>query len=240
MDTDEARIGNELYRTFKNVVALTEPFRQDPNDPFYQLLLQSREGCVREYEQKTGLLATRKWSALSDKERREFEDESLYLCPFKDDVWEHNIMKLDALNAPIIKSRSINNTKTAEAASGDEVGLKKVVYLAVGARVMLVMNLWTKAGLVNGTQGIVVACIADEAADRPPLAVLVRFPHYLGPRFPGLPETEEWRCVVPITSFTTTFFKSGTSCSRTQIPLALAWAVMHMIMAHACVFAGCT
>ena len=90
---------------------------------------------------------------------------------------------------------------------------------------MLVMNLWTKAGLVNGTQGIVVACIADEAANKPPLAVLVRFPHYSGPRFPGLPATEEWRCVVPITAFTTTFFKSGTSCSRTQIPLALAWAV---------------
>ena len=140
MDTDEARLGNELYWTFKHVVALTEPFRQDPKDPFYQLLLQSREGCVREYEQKTGLLATRKWSALSDVERRQFEDESLYLCPFKDDVWEHNIMKLDALNAPIIKSRSINNTKTAEAASGDEVGLKKIVYLAVGARVVLVMN----------------------------------------------------------------------------------------------------
>jgi len=61
--------------------------------------------------------------------------------------------------------------------------------------------------------------------DGMPEAILVRFPEYSGPRFPGLPTDAEWDNVLPITPKTIFFKKSSKSCTRTQFPIALAWAV---------------
>ena len=222
--------GNRLYRKyFKDVVSLKTPFRQIENDPFYAMLLRAREGELKEHEEETQLLATRKWQEVSVEERKLFEDTALHLSPFREDVWEHNIQKLDALGNPIIKIEAIHNNKVAAAADNGDVSLKKQLYIAEGSRVMLTVNLWTEAGLVNGTMGEVVGYHFDprrgNSAGGSPRAIFVKCPTYKGPRFPGFPETEEWRHVLPITRYTIPFVKSGTSCTREQFPLTLAWAV---------------
>ena len=100
---------------------------------------------------------------------------------------------------------------------------------------MLTMNIWTKVGLVNGTMGEVVsiywgnAMSMDETGTEHsmPKAILVRFPDYTGPRFPWGHDDPEWDNVLPITPRTVVFNKSqsNTTCTRSQFPLALAWAV---------------
>ena len=51
-----------------------------------------------------------------------------------------------------------------------------------------------------------------------PLALMVKFDNYSGPTFHG-------QGTVPIIPIRRTWFKSGTQCSRLQLPLRLAWAL---------------
>ena len=209
------REGNKLFSYFTTCISLRTAFRQNADDPFYNMLLETREGRLLECEQNTGLLATRKWSNVPKEEQDLFMSDALYLSPFRDSVWEHNIRELDSLGEPIVKAMAINNNKTAAAADNDTAGLPKVVWVAKKSRVMLTMNLWTKAGLVNGTMGEVVgfhSCEGDEneRAGSSIKAILVRFPEYTGPRFPGFPDTPEWERVLPITRCEVPFQRGGT------------------------------
>lgn len=89
---------------------------------------------------------------------------------------------------------------------------------------MLTLNLWTEAGLVNGSIGTVKKLIYQKG--QPPSALpiaLVDFPDYTGPGLPFLPEHPTW---VPIPSFNAEWIaSSGKQCSRQQMPLRLAWAI---------------
>ena len=52
-----------------------------------------------------------------------------------------------------------------------------VIYLVKGARVMVALNGWKKAGVVNGAQGTVCDIIYGDGQGPPnmPVAILVRF-----------------------------------------------------------------
>ena len=62
--------------------------------------------------------------------------------------------------------------------------------------------------------------VAEGEQTQMPRAVLVKFPTYTGPNFPGLPEK-----VLPLTPTTVHWVQGTTACWRKQFPLALAWAV---------------
>ena len=109
------REGNKLFSYFTTCISLRTAFRQNADDPFYNMLLETREGRLLECEQTTGLLATRKWSNVPKEEQDLFMSDALYLSPFRDSVWEHNIRELDSLGEPIVKAMAINNNKTAAA-----------------------------------------------------------------------------------------------------------------------------
>lgn len=88
----------------------------------------------------------------------------------------------------------------------------------------------TIPGLVNATTGILEDIVWAPGASRSdlPLAALVSCPGYTGPTLwytgprPGFPDGVP---IVPITPLKTTFELQGKKCSRTQLPLRLAWAV---------------
>ena len=65
-------------------------------------------------------------------------------------------------------------------------GLEPIIYLSKKARVTLTRNLWTEAGLCNGTMGTIKDIIFSEShkATMLPIAIIVQFnDDYLGPSF---------------------------------------------------------
>ena len=93
-----------------------------------------------------------------------------------------------------------------------------MICLAHSSRVMLTSNLWTDVGLVNGAMGTIQAiCYRSGGPPGLPVAVMVRFDHYIGPTLHD--------GTVPIPPIRQTWSTSGSQCSRLQLPLKLAWAV---------------
>ena len=82
---------------------------------------------------------------------------------------------------------------------------------AIGAEVMLTANLWTEAGLVNGSCGIIDNIIKPED-DRIAHIVMVNFLGYRGPSL-----SPSRLNVVPVTQIRTT--------NSNRFPLSLAWAI---------------
>lgn len=83
---------------------------------------------------------------------------------------------------------------------------------------MLISNLWTDVGLVNGAMGTIQAiCYRSGGPPDLPVAVMVHFDHYIGPTLHD--------GTVPIPPIRQTWSASGSQHSRLQLPLKLAWAV---------------
>lgn len=62
-------------------------------------------------------------------------------------------------------------------------GLEPTVLLSRGARFLVISNLWTLAGLANGSAGKNVDILYDAGTNPPtdmPLAVMVKFDYYIG------------------------------------------------------------
>ena len=83
-------------------------------------------------------------------------DSATYSFFDKKSVAQHNYERLQKLGSAIAKIEAFNSDHTAKITKSDEAGgLESVVFISKGSKVMLTSNLWQKAGLCNGTIGIV-------------------------------------------------------------------------------------
>lgn len=134
---------------------------------------------------------------------------------------------------PVIKVRAIhpNNDRVAAEATASEAGhLEAELALSIGCKLMILENIWTERGIVNGTEcrlyDIVWPEHAEPRADQP-LCLLVAVPkgNYHGPWI----ETYTWKgheySVIPIYPSQRDFFKGGEVRYRTQFPVKLAYAL---------------
>ena len=198
---------------------LTEVMRQNGQDSeqvcFREILMHLRNGNVTTCDWET--LCTRSMSKIPN--RQEFDRVALHLHPTVEAVTEHNVNKLKANGQPIATIKAVHSGVNAASASCDEAsGLEPIISLAHGAQVMLTSNLWVETGLVNGAMGTVVAiCYLSGGPPELPLAVMVRFDKYSGPTLHD--------GSVPIIPIRRTWIHHGTTCSRLQLPLKLAWAI---------------
>lgn len=119
-----------------------------------------------------------------------------------------------------------NQGKGAWQAQSDNAGnLANKLRIAKGARVMLTTHLWQPAGLVNGAQGTVynIACNTSANPYKDPSAVIMAdFDGYDGPPYLT---TNDGRTVCPIFPITRDFLVGNETCSRTQFPLIVAFAI---------------
>jgi ATP-dependent DNA helicase PIF1 len=221
----EAIKGQQLYRSFDRTVRLVQVMRQLGEDDtairFRAALGELRAGKLS--KESWELLCTRVENQLSPDEVASF-DKALRLYFTKEEVYERNIRCLTARNAPVKILAANNLGLGAEKASDDNAeNLSNTIYICIGAQVMLSTNLWTEIGLVNGSMGTVVDLTWQVGRDpytSLPSAILVAFDGYSGPVFPGCDAG-----IVPVFARTGRFEYHGISCSRTQFPLQLAYAI---------------
>lgn len=210
--------GQLLYKSINRCIILRTAHRQDESQNVFRSILD-RLSIGQSTLEDWRVLMTREKSQLSNAEVATFGD-ALRLIQFNEAVSLYNITKLEALNRPVTKITSKNYNDTAAKAGSDVAhGLKKIIYLAIGCRVMLKSNLWVNKGLVNGALGYVRDIIFEPGSAPPhdmPIVICVQFDKYTGPHING---------VVPIPPMTRSWKTGQVVCSRTQFPLSLAWAV---------------
>ena len=215
---DLSDLGSSTYHSFTKAITLDKIMRQSgqtvEQELFRNLLLRLRDGST----------SISDWEELMKHTPAHVHDTShfqnaLHLFPTKDAVVQYNIDQLHNNNKPIATIKAVHNGQNASKASPDDAGgLDPVILLSVGARVMLITNLWVEVGLVNGAVGTVISIVYETGGPPDlPLAVMIRFDNYTGPTFPDQ--------TVPIVPVRRTWHSSTGNCSRLQIPLKLAWAV---------------
>lgn len=100
-------------------------------------------------------------------------------------------------------------------------GLPHTLSLVPGARVMLLRNIMTTEGLVNGAQGTIETIVWSQSK-KMPSGVYIKFDN---PNVAKVLQTSDVNSVL-IKPFTTKFFgKEGTEIQRTQLPLLPSWAI---------------
>jgi len=182
---------------------------------------------------KEGIILKEDWSLLCQRNdvcnltgKDSLFEKSLRLFPTLDLVFQHNFEKLKQLKMSsgqvvvVIKAEHPYGGGIAEKSNSDHAGgLEAVIALCIGARVMLVHNLWVQCGLVNGSVGTVRGIVYKDGTKPPalPLAVLVEFDNFQGPCL-------QPHNVIPIPCQTAHWSENGKSCARTQLPLTLCWA----------------
>jgi ATP-dependent DNA helicase PIF1 len=249
-----AHDGFTLYRGFAESFRLSQIYRQRGDDPeqiqFRELLKRASDDGGLTRSDWTFLLKRYKGN-LPPEDQSKFSD-VISLHTTAEVVDATNLTQLTALNQPVARIRAKNDGRDAKKAGPEDAGgLENEVLLCKGAKVMVTRNIWQKkghytlspscllcysivlvTGLVNGTLGTVVDIIwaPDAECHDLPLAVLVECPRYTGPTLwqsssayseehpHGIP-------IVPIPVVSSFFDVGGHHCTRTQVPLRLAWAV---------------
>ncbi|KAJ3454665.1 hypothetical protein MRS44_013265 [Fusarium solani] len=219
------RRGQVAYRLFDRTVFLTTVQRQAGDDQarFRQALQELRE--VKLSIPSWDLLSSRVQAKLTQSEVDRFKA-AMRVYSTKARVNEYNYEHMVHLNAPAIQVEAKNQGKGAGQAASDNAGnLSNKFAVARGARVMLTTNLWQPAGLVNGAQGTIYDVAWNEGANPwqdPPDVIMVDFDNYDGPPYLT---TDEGRKIIPILPVTRDFLVGNETCSRTQFPLIVAFAI---------------
>ena len=229
---EKQAVGHEAYAKLDDVVILRQQMRQRGADALtkrYKQLLDRLE---------EGRPTLDDWQFI-----KKLSADNLSNIEGRSDTWrlvatvkrknEKNLRELVKVSKetgkPIARMQAVNSGKGAESfAARDAGGLEHDLYLCVGARVMVVINIWLVAGLANGSIGTVYDIIYEPGEGPPalPTAILVKFDpdQYYGPSFledvPGIVKFS-----VETRSWASTKGKATTYCSRTQFPLQLATSV---------------
>ncbi|EED14664.1 conserved hypothetical protein [Talaromyces stipitatus ATCC 10500] len=227
LDTMEEIHGHSLYLKFDVTVELDVIRRQDDTDQdatsFRQALENLREDNLQLADWK--LLCTRVKATVSPNEIDTFKD-VLLIYSKKVQVHEFNHNRLRDIGNPVLRIMATHQGLNAEKASTDDAGnLHAEIHLSIGCRIMLLENIWTDYGLVNGAFGTVLDIVWEAGTTNPrqtpPFALLVHFDSYNGPACSLVDNTP----VVPIFRSKRDFMISNINCSRTQFPITVAYAM---------------
>ena len=231
-----ANLSGSMWKDNFKLLELDEIMRQKDDKAFAELLCR-----VRLNECTPSDIAVLKSREISIDDPR-YPHEALHVFAYNSDVDERNRSKLEYI-APNESDRILIEAidgkrdstglvemqilKTSQKRS-DTGGLHTILELAIGARVMLVYNVDTSDGLVNGVIGEVQA-VKKNSCDKI-ATVLVKFdnPDVGKHAILSSPWKQEFPNGVPIMRHEGKYEKAGkkgAQISRYQFPLTLAWAV---------------
>ncbi|KAK3911829.1 ATP-dependent DNA helicase [Frankliniella fusca] len=162
-------------------------------------------------------LKRRNVNLLSAKERKSFKN-ALTLYGTNDEVTDFNNIKLLETGNPVAIVKAQNNCKIAFKSSDDNAdGLSNILYLSIGAKVMLRRNFNVSLGLSNGSIGYITRIIyySEQQPSSLPAFVIVQFENAFSKN--GIIE-------VPFKSVMASWMKGNIRCVRVQLPFVLSWA----------------
>lgn len=146
-------------------------------------------------------------------------------------IFEYNKTKLKDLGNPILKILAKHSGKNAlNGSSTDTQQLEPVLYVSIEAKIVLLINIFTRHKLINGSTGIIKDFFFEDDIMPPnlPNYIVIDFPAYDGPTFfPNFEERKNWVILRPHAAEWTPNHQESTHrniCSRTQYPIVLAWA----------------
>ncbi|KAK3917798.1 ATP-dependent DNA helicase [Frankliniella fusca] len=207
--------GSIVIHSFHKAYILREAHRFEDDNYVHFLHRLSLGLCTKE---DWLMLKKRSLSLLTKSEQNKFKN-CVRVCATNDGAAEHNEAKLTDLNKPIAMIKAQNNSKTAMMCSDDVAdGLCNILYLCVGAKVMLRRNLNLTRGLVNSSLGNVLDILYDDNKAPPSL------PKFILVRFDEVNLTDLEYPFVVLRPCLATWHQNGHMCSRLQYPLSLAWA----------------
>nr|XP_039258260.1 uncharacterized protein LOC120334820 [Styela clava] len=230
------RLGRSLWNDYFHLHELDEIMRQKNDRNFAELLCRIRLGNQTRADIDT--LRTREIH-LSD---LNYPKEALHVFAHNNDVDNWNLFKLNKLIQsgpekiviPAIDDKKEGLSLISLRASGVKLkrfktgGLHTVLEIAVGCRVMLLYNIDTSDGLVNGVMGTVQYIAKNDKEFV--ISILIKFDNdNVGRKAMA---KSRWKrqhpLLVPITRREAKFEKAygkGAQVSRNQFPLTLGWAV---------------
>ena len=161
---------------------------------------------------------------LNQEQREYFENEALWLCARCEDVGQRNGSKLAQLaedkKEPVHQIKAQHFSKSAKKPSApDADGLRAVVNLVRGCKIVLTRNVAYKFGLANGMRGTFIGAVyGPGGVGTFPDALVAEFPDYNGCAF--YEDEPKWVPILPLT-----VFKNGIRMTRTQFPLIADYAI---------------
>ena len=255
-DTEEDILGRKIFEQFSTVVKLNKQIRVQ--DAVWQNVLQHiRYGNCRQEHINTirKLIITNpdcphtdfnaspwkdaklvtprhavrnQWNSAAIKKHCKRTRRRLYVCPAEDTIGGRKVTNDEKI---AIMTRSKGSQSHLERG-----GLMKDIELAIGAEVMVTLNILTDMDVANGVRGVIEGIVLDERERLmtvndthsihlryPPRYVLVRLARTKAPCLENLPQN-----VIPIVpvkkTFTITKNGTKTTVTRYQLPLTLAYA----------------
>ena len=163
---------------------------------------------------------------LTQEQKQYFEDEAVWLCARCEDVGARNGRKLrgmverDHQVVHRIHAEHHGSKHARKQPSKSFEGLRDVVHLVRGCKVMLTRNVAYALGLANGTRGKLVGVVYGPGGlGTFPEAIVLDVPDYK--KRPQLDDGEPtWVPILPMKSV-----KEGTRMMRTQFPVVAGFAL---------------
>ena len=217
--------GHRLLQTFDEAIILKQIHRSKEDKWWTESCLRLRNfECTKEDDWDYWREHDLDRGHFNQEQIDYFENEAVWLCARCEDVGTRNGRKLaqmaDRYKELIHKIVAVHSRKSAcKLSSVAFEGLRPVIHLVRGCKVMLCRNIAYLFGLANGTRGTLVGVVYGSAGVGSfPEALIVDFPSYNGPRFYSGEPT--WVPVLPMVAF-----KEGTRLTRKQFPVVAGFAL---------------
>ena len=234
-----AQVGKRVIDAIAFSVSLVGSVRQQGDSSFSDMLWRLHEGDGSQAEADWRALNARALQSLSPREQEEFlqaEPRGVRLFAEKKKAQVANLVEVKGgfhagrheaiCNVPATHRPAKAKSSSAEAA----MGLQASLWLGLDFPMMVVSNLWTKAGVTNGLRGDLydLICVKDPWEEVPAVALL----KVLRSDVRGLPEflpriTSAWpnHTLVPVPVLERQWMVGSVEYSRRQLPLRGAFAI---------------